>query len=160
MDKTRQMALFDYSTLDHDTRSFVQTKTAEIKNLIGYGLPITIGIGRRLSEVKNRFESRYLSKPDEFIREKEVEIDKLLRDAAVFSIEIGRITHAVYKMLKYNNYIAWVMAENGLQQTERFGKKALQVNELYEYAVDIENIPRNKLFSISEGLILPEDNGD
>ena len=30
----KQLALFDYGTLDLDTRSFVQTKTAEIKNLL------------------------------------------------------------------------------------------------------------------------------
>lgn len=154
--ETRQLALFDYGTLDLDTRSFVQTKISEIKDLIKYGIPITIGIGKKLIEVKNRFESKQLFAPDEFIEEKGIEIDKFLRDAAIFSIEIGRIAHLIYKKLGYDKYIVWIIAKNGLGLSEEFGKKALQVNELYEYAVNIEDIPRNKLFFISEGLLLPE----
>ena len=56
MDKQRQLALFDYSTLDHDTRSFVQTKTAEIRILIKQTAQGIIDIGQRLIEVRDKLE--------------------------------------------------------------------------------------------------------
>lgn len=50
----RQLALFDYGTLDLDTRSFVQTKTAEIRILVKQTAQGIIEIGQRLIEVKER----------------------------------------------------------------------------------------------------------
>jgi len=54
MTESRQLALFDYGTLDLDTRSFVQTKTAEIRILIKQTAQGIIEIGQRLIEVKER----------------------------------------------------------------------------------------------------------
>jgi len=56
MEKTRQLALFDYGTLDHDTRSFIQTKTAEIRILVKQTAQGIIDIGQRLIEVRDRLE--------------------------------------------------------------------------------------------------------
>lgn len=54
MDESRQLALFDYGTLDLDTRSFVQTKTAEIRILVKQTAQGIIEIGQRLIEVKEK----------------------------------------------------------------------------------------------------------
>ncbi len=48
------LALFDYETLDLDTRSFVQTKTTEIRILVKQTAQGIIEIGQRLIEVKER----------------------------------------------------------------------------------------------------------
>lgn len=50
----KQLALFDYNTLDLDTRFFVQTKTAEIRILVKQTAQGIIEIGQRLIEVKER----------------------------------------------------------------------------------------------------------
>lgn len=52
----KQLALFDYGTLDLDTRSFVQTKTAEIRILVKQTAQGIIEIGQRLIEVKERLK--------------------------------------------------------------------------------------------------------
>jgi DNA repair exonuclease SbcCD ATPase subunit len=54
MDESKQLALFDYGTLDLDTRSFVQTKTAEIRILVKQTAQGIIEIGQRLIEVKEK----------------------------------------------------------------------------------------------------------
>jgi hypothetical protein len=54
MNESRQLALFDYGTLDLDTRSFLQTKTAEIRILVKQTAQGIIEIGQRLIEVKER----------------------------------------------------------------------------------------------------------
>lgn len=51
-----QLTLFDYGTLDLDTRSFVQTKTVEIRILVKQTAQGIIEIGQRLIEVKERLE--------------------------------------------------------------------------------------------------------
>jgi hypothetical protein len=56
MNEPRQLALFDYGTLDHDTRSFLQTKTAEIRILVKQTAQGVIDIGQRLLEVRDRLE--------------------------------------------------------------------------------------------------------
>ena len=56
MNEPRQLALFDYGTLDHDTRSFLQTKTAEIRILVKQTAQGIIDIGQRLLEVRDRLE--------------------------------------------------------------------------------------------------------
>lgn len=54
MDELKQLELFDYGTLDLDTRSFVQTKTAEIRILVKQTAQGIIEIGQRLLEVKEK----------------------------------------------------------------------------------------------------------
>lgn len=49
-----QMALFDYSVLDDDTRSFVEARTTEIKVLVKRSGEDIVTIGQKLAEVKGR----------------------------------------------------------------------------------------------------------
>lgn len=54
MTETEQLALFDYTTLDSETRIVVQQRTSEIKGLMRRAAQDIIDIGQKLIEVKAR----------------------------------------------------------------------------------------------------------